>query len=222
MDPYIFGAFALSYFGLLIWLVNKQRCWTLMSVLLAVALSLVYDNGILAFGTWIGEGSLLEALSAARFWLHAIVTPTLILFSLEAMRQAGIRWAQKSWATILFWMATAGAVIIEYMTVLKNLELVPESSYGVLSYTSAESSTGPPAMVLMVLVALLIAGIFLVWNIGSWWMLAGTLIMTTGSLFSPDIPSEAATNLFELILIASLAKTKGLLEASAHPSSESG
>ncbi|KZE37411.1 phospholipid phosphatase [Bhargavaea cecembensis] len=212
MDPYIFGAFALAYLGLLIWAVKKQRYLTLMSALLLVMLALVYDNGILAIGGLIGESTLLEGLNAARFWLHAIVTPTLILFSLGAMRQAGIGWAQKSWAAVLFWAAAIAAVVVEYTTVLSGLKLEKSESYGVLSYSSAAEASGPPAMILIVLAALLVAGIFLAWKAGSWWMLAGTIIMTLGSMFNPDIPSDAATNLFELILIASLAVTKVKLE----------
>ena len=212
MDPYIFGAFALAYLGLLLWSVSKQRHWTLMSVILLVMLALVYDNGILAVGSLIGEGALLEGLNAARFWLHALVTPTLILFSLGAMRQAGIEWAQKSWAALLFWAAAIAAVVVEYTTVLSGLKLEKSESYGVLSYSSAEEASGPPAMILIVLAALLVAGIFLAWKAGSWWMLAGTVAMTIGSMFNPDIPSDAATNLFELILIASLAVTKVKME----------
>ncbi|SEJ50601.1 hypothetical protein SAMN04488127_2026 [Bhargavaea ginsengi] len=222
MDPYIFGAFALAYLGLLVWVLKKQRFWTLMSVIAAVALALVYDNGILAVGILIGEGALLEGLSLARFWLHALVTPTLILFSLGAMRQAGIGWAQKGWAALLFWAAAIAAVVIEFVTVLSDLKLEKDESYGVLSYSSAEEASGPPAMILIVLAALLVAGLFLAWKAGSWWMLAGTIAMTIGSMFNPDIPSEAATNLFELILIASLAVTKVKLEHKETGSEASG
>ncbi|WP_213421653.1 phospholipid phosphatase [Bhargavaea massiliensis] len=220
MDPYIFGAFALAYLGLLVWILKKQRFWALMSVLAAVALALVYDNGILAIGRLIGEGALLEGLSLARFWLHALVTPTLILFSLGAMRRAGIEWAQKSWAALLFWAAAIAAFVVEFITVLKGLKLEKSESYGVLSYSSAEEASGPPAMILIVLAALLVAGIFLAWKAGSWWMLIGTVAMTIGSMFNPDIPSDAATNLFELILIASLAVTKVKLEDKATGSAE--
>jgi hypothetical protein len=222
MDPFIFGAFALAYLGLPVWVLKKQRFWTLMSVLAAVMLALVYDNGILAIGSLIGEGALLEGLNLARFWLHAFVTPTLILFSLGAMRQAGIGWAQKTWAALLFWAATIAAVVVEFTTVLSGLELQKSESYGVLSYSSAGEASGPPAMILIVLAALLVAGIFLAWKAGSWWMLAGTIAMTLGSMFNPDIPSNAATNLFELILIASLALTKVKLESRSAASTFAG
>lgn len=67
-------------------------------------------------------------------------------------------------------------------------------------------------MILIVLAALLVAGIFLAWSTGSWWMPGGTIAMAIGSMFNPDIPGNAATNLFELILISSLAVTKVKLE----------
>jgi len=65
-------------------------------------------------------------------------------------------------------------------------------------------------MILIVLAALLVAGIFLAWSTGSWWMPGGTIAMAIGSMFNPDIPGNAATNLFELI--SSLAVTKVKLE----------
>src|SRR5690606_40919185 len=47
--------------------------------LLFVLFALFYDNIIVLSGIWIGEGNTLESLSYIRYFLHAVITPTLIL-----------------------------------------------------------------------------------------------------------------------------------------------
>ena len=36
---------------------------------------LVWDNGVIGIGKYIGEGDLLEGLNVTRFWVHALATP---------------------------------------------------------------------------------------------------------------------------------------------------
>lgn len=206
MDPYIFGLFAMAYVAVFIWGILKHNR-TASAVLFLVILALIYDNGILALGHVIGEGELLEMLSAARFWLHGVFTPTLILFSYFVMREANLGFAQKMWVGALFVLLMVAAWVVEFIVELKDLTLGVQESYGVVSYSSVETASGPPPMILLVLLALLIAAIFLVWKRQWWWMLGGAVIMTIGSAVPIDIGSDAITNLFELILIVSLMHT---------------
>src|SRR5690625_1809936 len=55
---------------------------------LIVTLGLVYDNGILAAGSLIGEGPLLENLNWARYVIHAFGTPLLFIYALHAARSS--------------------------------------------------------------------------------------------------------------------------------------
>ena len=212
MDSFIFGFFALAYVLLLIWGLRTHKKWTFSSVIFFVVGALIYDNAIYALGILIGEGTLLEALSLLRFWFHMLFTPTLIIFSAVAIREAGIEWAQKAW---VLWFSVIGAIaamIIEYVTVLNGLALEVSEEYGALSYSSAEEASGPPLMILLVLIALVIAGIMLWWKAKWPWMFVGTVIMTIGSAVPLDIGSNALTNAFELILLFTLVWTKKQLD----------
>lgn len=203
MDPYIFGFFALAYIVILIWGITKHKK-TASAIIFFVILALIYDNSILAVGHLLGEGELLKNLSYGRFWLHAIFTPTLIIFSLFVMREANIQFAYKKWVAFSFGALWIVAIIVEYFMSLNGLELVPQESYGVLNYSTTGAASGPPLMILIVFVALLIAAILLAWKRKWWWMLVGTIFMTIGSAVPIDIGSDAITNAFELFLIATL------------------
>lgn len=212
MDSLIFGLFAIAYVILLIWGLNTHYRWTFSSVIFFVVAALIYDNAVYALGIFIGEGYLLESLNILRFWFHALFTPTLILFSVAALREANIKWAQTSWILSIGVLYSITAMIVEYTMELKGLVLEVSKEYGALSYTSAEESTGPPVMVLMVLIALVIAGIIL-WRQTKWlWMFAGTVLMTIGSAIPFDLDSNAATNAFELVLLFTLIWTKKQLD----------
>lgn len=180
---------------------------TASAILYCVILALIYDNWLLAFGHLISEGQLLETLSYGRFWLHAIFTPTLILFSLVIMREAGIKFAQHKWATFLFGGLTITAIIIDYFLELKELQLKAQVMYGVLSYGSVHNGSGPPLMILIVVLALIVASIVLARSAKWWWMLLGTAVMTVGSAIPFNVSSNALTNAFELFLVIMLMKT---------------
>lgn len=206
MDQYIFGLFALAYVALLIWGFVKHEK-TPSSILFIVILALIYDNTILAVGHLFGEGETLRMLNYGRFLLHAVFTPLLILFSLFVLKEANIRFAQKPWVLYVFSGLTVAAMIAEYFFMLRNLTLKVDNSYGVVSYTSAESASGPPLMIILVVLALLFASIVLVWKRKWWWMLIGIIAMALGSALSLLIKSNAIPNALELILSFTLMLT---------------
>ena len=212
MDSIIFSLFAITYVILLFWGLRTHRRWTLSSVIFFVVAALIYDNAIYVLGTFIGEGTFLKTLNLLRFWFHALFTPTLILFSITSMGEAKIKWAQQSWVLLIGVLYTIAAMIIEYTTELNGLVLQASEEYGALSYSSAEEASGPPIMILMVLMGLLIAGIMLWWKANWPWIFIGTVIMTIGSAVSFDIGSNAITNTFELILLFTLVWTKKQLD----------
>ncbi|MCM3745075.1 phospholipid phosphatase [Sporosarcina luteola] len=180
--------------------------WT--SVVYLVAIALLYDNGILATGHWIGEGALLEKLNAARFWIHAIVTPLLVIFSIGTLREIGVTWAMNTWVTVLSVLYTIAAILIEIVFVTADLQLQVEKEYGVVSYSSAEPQSGPPIMILLITFAmLLVSGVL--WKKTGWAVFfLGVVLMTIGGAVPFNVGSNAITNLFELIVLASLVWTK--------------
>ncbi|RNF39141.1 hypothetical protein [Planococcus salinus] len=213
MDTILFFLFTAAYIGLLIWALSKQRSWNLTSFLYLVLLGLIYDNAIIASGRYIGEGPLLENLSFIRFWSHALLTPTLALFSLGALRQAGVGWAKKKAVFYVVLGYTLAMIAVEFVFEVWGLELMVEKEYGLVKYASADPASGPPIMILLVTIVLIATGILLWKHIGWKWMLIGAGVMTIGSFVPIPVDSAAVTNAFELFLLFTLVWTKITVES---------
>jgi uncharacterized membrane protein (UPF0136 family) len=211
MDTYLYFLYAALYAVLLIWGISgirktDVRKWT--SVIYIVILPLIYDNLILATGKWIGEGELLESLNFARFCLHALITPLLVMYSVGTLRESGIEWAQKKWLVLVGLFYTVGLIVLEFATEVFGLELEVVKEYGVVSYSNVEEATGPPIMVLLVTLVLIVASAIL-WKKTKWPVFfIGAVVMTIGSAIPLNIESGAVTNAFELFLIFTLIWTK--------------
>ena len=96
------GTYTTSYFGyaiaqaaLAVWAFSMwraERTAAALTLLLPPA-AVVYDNVIIALGSYIGAGPLLEALTIPRFAGHALLTPiwivTAVAFALRAGAFAG-------------------------------------------------------------------------------------------------------------------------------------
>ncbi|MEU6247850.1 hypothetical protein [Glycomyces sp. NPDC047010] len=214
MDSLLFLLLALAHLALLVWGLRlaARSGWRAADLPVLVVAALVYDNGMIAVGRAIGEGALLEGLNAGRFWLHAFVTPLLVIWSWDAVRRAGSPWAAKArarWAAIGLALAL---VAIELVTVVAGLELRVRDEHGALSYTS-DHAGGPPLMVLVVAAVLVIAGA-IVWRRQSWpWLLAGAVLMALGSGLPIPVPSAAATNVFEVLLLTGIIATTARQDA---------
>lgn len=211
IDTLLFFGYFAVYLVLLIWGIRlaKQYGWnTLSNVLLLVIVGLVYDNAVLALGRFIGEGNVLEGLSYPRFYMHALFTPLLVLFSLSTLKRAGIQWAFKQWTGAIFYLITLSLIFYELFIEVRGLSLSANWEHGVLSYSNAEASSGVPLMVVMVSIVLIISSLF-VWRKQKWiWFFVATIIMFLGNAFPISLPSAAITNAFELILIVGLFFTK--------------
>lgn len=211
MDLALFTLFSVAYAVLVAWLVLLGRAhgWFAPSMLLVtVCLALVYDNGVLALGSTIGEGQALEALNRARYWLHGLVTPWLVVVAWDAARRAGARWAGRSSAAVAAVVLSLALVVYELAAEVVDLGLRPVREHGVLRYGDVGTSSGPPLMVLVVAVVLVGCGLA-VWKASGWpWMAVGAVVMTVGSAVPVPVDSGAVTNAFELALLLSLVATK--------------
>ncbi|WP_173918202.1 hypothetical protein [Halobacillus sp. Marseille-Q1614] len=209
MDTVLFSLLAFVYTALFISAIKifKSRYVVSTAFLLPVIAGLIYDNGIIASGRLIGEGTLLESLNLARFWIHAFFTPLLVLFAWKTLEQADICLVKKSWVRLSAFVLTASLVLIELLTEVFGLELEPNWEYGVLSYSSSEPSSGPPIMVLIVSFVLLATSV-MIWRKQKWaWFFIGSFLMIIGSTVQLPVESGAVTNFFELILLCSLLGT---------------
>lgn len=207
MDTWIYLTITLLYAGLFVWGIMLHlrggaslACYTL----LAVTAALIWDNGVMAAGTTIGAGRLLESLNIARFWLHAFCTPLLVLASFDLIRRAGGAWASSSVIKMVAWFFTAALIVLELTTHTFSLQLKPLLEYGALRYVPAKEEPGPPIMVLLIMIPLFAAGVILWKRKVSSILFWGTAIMLAGAMIPLPLESAATTNVFELIMIASL------------------
>ena len=209
MDFWIYSIITFAYIILLFVMIthmSRTTRWLHYPILLVfVALGLAYDNGIIAAGNAFDQGKLLIMLNSLRFWIHAIVTPGLILVGYYILRRSGAAFASRAYIRFSAWILTFVFILyqifIHTLHEVNNLQLVQEN--GVLRYT-AEGTSGPPIMVIVVGFVLLIIGIILIF-LQKWvWMFIGTSLLFIGQMVPLPFESSAATNIFELILIISL------------------
>lgn len=222
-DVVLFSALALGHLLLLLYALRdagRDGWLTPASGPILVLAGLVYDNTVLAAGSAIGEGALLGHLSLARFWIHALVTPGLVLFAWHVAARASLDGGRAAWlrgrlAAGAAAAVTLGLVALELVTVV-GLELGVRREHGVLAYADTESGGGPPVMVLVVALALVLAGVSAGRWQGWWWLLAGALVMTVGSALPAPSWSGAVTNVLELVLLASVVATRHR-QGDSHP-----
>jgi hypothetical protein len=138
------------------------RLWQSSKVLAMVMLPLFllstsYDNLVLAFGGWLGEGELLHALTQLRFLLHYLVVPFLLIVGIEFAHRIGIFSIVPS-TRKFSWTLTIGLGLIDYFNSYLNLSLVPTEFLGVLRYTQ-EQPAHPPIVAIGVNLFLIVLSI---------------------------------------------------------------
>ena len=211
MDTIFYLFFTAAYIGLFIWGligIKKKDVFKWTSFVYLIILARIYDNGIIGIGRWIGEGDLLETLNLLRFWTHAFLTPLLVLFAVGTLKESGIAWAQKKWLTISAIIYTLILIGIEIWLEASQLTLKAEEEYGVLRYVSTEEASGPPIMILLVTLVLIVTSAIL-WKKTKWPVFfIGAIVMTIGSAVPINVESGAVTNAFELFLLFTLIWTK--------------
>jgi hypothetical protein len=213
-DTLLFAAFAVAYAVLLVGgarSASRHGWWTPANLTLLVVLGLFYDNALLAVGKAVGEGTPLETLSLGRYWVHAFVTPLLVLVAWHAAARASRAadrwgWLRSRTAGAAAAALTVALVALELATVLLGLRIEAHETYGVLSYSKV-SDGGPPLMVITVALVLLVAGALVGVLQKWWWLFVGAAAMTLGSAVTLPVPSGAVTNAFELVLLTSILLT---------------
>jgi hypothetical protein len=213
METFLFFALGFGYLVLLIWalkLSGNDGLFNLSNVLLLVIFGLIYDNVIIAIGSFIGEGLLLENLNYIRYWLHALFTPTLILFAWSICSWSHLPWAKKTFWKVLAYLLTTGLILYELFTSVRGLNLEPTWENGILTYDSTGHS-GSPFMVIIITLVLGIVGIIFFIKFRFYWLIAGIVVMTLGSILGMWLTYAPLMNVWEFVLILSLLLTKQYL-----------
>jgi len=216
MDSLLFLLFTIIYLVILISIVKILKKSPILSLffLLPVVIGLLYDNGVITLGKFLGEGTLTEKLNLMRYLLHALFTPFLVFYAWAAIKKTKSNFAKKTSFNIAPFIVTPILILLELFTEVIGLQIFPKWQYGVLSYSS-ESGGGPPLMVILVSVVLLIASIIVLIKQKWGWFFIGSLLMIIMSAVQLPINSNAVTNLFEVTLILSLFATSIFQEKKA-------
>ncbi|MCX5410233.1 hypothetical protein OHA37_00425 [Streptomyces sp. NBC_00335] len=156
--------------------------------------ALAYDSAVVAAGSLLGEGRLLEALSAGRFVVHALGTPLVVPCAALALR-AGRNALGAAWA------AAGALAVLGTVTTLPGLHLLPRHWADTLRYADAEPGGFPVAAVLAIVLLLLIGA--------AAWIRGGTPAIALGAfaVFAASAAAFAAPplgNLGEAMMLAGL------------------
>jgi hypothetical protein len=193
-------AYLLAACGQAFFLYYAARLWrrdrnSYLALLLMNLVALVYDSLAVAVGPVLGEGPLLRALSAPRFWAHALLSPLLVIFAFGVARRAGISWAQSRGAHAAACLFALALLVMGAQTDVLALDLQPKIDGETLRYVNV-AHKGPPIPVILVNVFALVTGVSLGRATGDWRMLGGAALMFALAPQSPRLP--ALGNLAEL------------------------
>jgi hypothetical protein len=152
-----------------------------MIVLPIILLGISYDNWLLAAGTLIGEGDLLQFLSKIRFLVHHLVVPFLIVVGVELAHRTQAAWAN-NFTRSLSWIISLSLGIFDIFNRYIGVDLEPISFAGVLRYTASPIKGVPIIAIVVTLFVLLIGiGIWIRSEYKWFWLFIGTLVAFVGN-----------------------------------------
>ncbi len=207
----LFWCQAAMQFILFWWLVRIWRTTgaAAAAVLIVPQFGLVYDNLMVAAGSDIGLGPLLEALSWPRFWIHWLMGAWLIIAAGAVLRMAGVRRAQSRWAMGGFCLLTVALMAYD-LPHFWSETLYPVCEKGLVRYSTAVSpkdfcfpdqvalSGGPPIAAIMTCLVVIACGIVL-WRARRFpWMFLGALLMFLSA--SPPLMRLKLDNFGEVLI----------------------
>lgn len=211
--------YALAQAALAMWawrLYRRRPSAGALTLLLPIA-AVVYDNAMVAAGSFIGDGQMLEILSFPRFLGHALLTPVWIVTAVAFATRAGafsrraVTWARGSW--VLYGVLVAVGLVNS--VVLLRYELVEQVD--LVYYTNGGGIPGPPLpSVVMVLVVIACGAIVL--KRTRWpWMLAGAVFELVAAAIPTALVGFVVANSGEVVLAAALVATEAFLQRSSSP-----
>ncbi len=222
MSAYLFPLYSFTHLIVMLWCLSLLRRHRAPGALLTalIAAGLVYDNGIIALGSSIGVGPILEALNWPRFVLHALVTPFMMIAVTQMAIAGGIRWAAGRPWQIAVWILVIAGMAEGLFGHLLGLDLKPACFNGVVRYTAnlnpsqfcsdtqvASQGGGPPIPSIVGNLVTLIIG-FALWRRNDWiWLMTGSLVMFVAAAIPSSGFGLAPGNGGEVVLLLTYAFT---------------
>ncbi|MFI6219918.1 hypothetical protein ACIBEH_05120 [Nocardia salmonicida] len=196
------GHLVLAWIGLSGIRAGDGRMLMLPTVL---CVALAYDNAVIAVGSTVGVGRLLETLSWPRFALHAVLTPLLVLWARAAVDHADVPAARRTGVRVGAMVLTAALIAIGIWHGVLGLVLEPKWWAGTLRYGYTGGSVLGALPAIIAALVVLAAGLVL-WRRRSYPVLAvaaATMTLVAGA--TPVVP--VLGNAGELVLAAGLVST---------------
>ncbi len=164
-------------FAFLVWRVSNTRKNNYVWLLWLVFAGLFYDTLIIGVGKFVGEGNLLKALNAGRFYVHGLLTPTMIIFGYGVLRKAGIQWTQSRTAHIVTCVVATFLIALGAYSDILQLDLRTKIVADTLRYVNEGGIKGPPIPAILTILFLIVAGVSLWRNTGWMWLAIGAILM---------------------------------------------
>lgn len=205
-----YATYALAQGLLAIWaitLLRKDLTLTGLAVFAPVA-AVVWDNGVIAIGSFVGAGSYLEALTFPRFLGHALFTPSWIIAATGLALRAGVlgKYGKRIFSgSIILYVVMVGIGLVNEILFFKG-ELVAEAD--VLYYTNVGRLFTPPPPSLSMTLVVLVMGLLLLRR--RWiWMAVGPVLMVGSQALGGDgfvfILINSAEVAMSAVMVATLA-----------------
>lgn len=213
MAVFWYSLFTLATLALLPWglYLNSQVHCLELTLLVGIAIAIVYDNTIISLGHLIGQGNILLWLSQPRFFMHVVLTPFSVLVALCQSQRLGIFWASSPTLKLLAWLLTIALIIGDFCRYYQDFNPVPVWFQGTLRYTNASVRHPPiPAMITILLIGII--GAF-IWYQAQWpWLLISSLIMFIGSAVPFRLVGPAMCSGVEVFLMVGFLATETFVQ----------
>lgn len=195
----LFFFYTAAQLTLLAWLlrIHRETRAAAAAILLAPQVGLVWDNLIVALGSFIGPGDLLYWLSWPRFWIHWLMGAWLIVVSGSILRLAGFEWAQRRAVMVGFCLLTAAMMLYD-LPLFFTSELEPRYQYDLVRYTTVVHG-GPPLPQLVTVLVVLATGLALWIKRGFPWHFLGGLLMLVSA--TPPLMRLKLDNAGEVFIV---------------------
>jgi hypothetical protein len=215
------GTYTIAYFAyaaaqaaLAVWafsLVRKERTAWAVALMLPIA-TVVYDNLIIALGSFIGFGPLLEALTVPRFAGHALFTPIWIVAAVGLAAKSGAFPQRQRPILIGSWILYVFTVAIGLYNEVVSFVGEEVIEGDVIYYTNVGRIFTPPPPSLTMLLIVLICGVIITLRVRWPWMLVGALIVLASQAVRTDAAAFVFINSAEVLMSASLVATLAFLQ----------
>lgn len=204
MDQSLYTLYTFVFVGLTAW---AWRLWLRSRdvgtfTLFLVSAAMIYENGILAAGVFIGHGTLLETLSWLRFIGYAVVPPLLVITGLSMAQRVGVTWASRREVQIGAWAITFTLAAFALFVEVYGRALEPRILNGVVRYMWVAKGIPPVAVILMNLVLIVLgAAIWRKTHNAALFLTAALLFMGDGAAAGKYVIGSGIEMIFMALLI---------------------